>query len=189
MLIRFTSIKKFLVTIPNSLCEVIFCWHFVYNNHIKVHIFSGTFRLQIYFQNNIVWPFIRSSYIGLIVNAVQVVKPIWKYQDLQTSWPPSTIRLSATNTSTVTLTRPHVGNRYLLQLSRVSRRVPRTNNSISCVCCSHSCAPEKNFPVNHPSLIALPKHVWPTVLSGWDSAKQDAPFFILVFYQFYQSMC
>jgi hypothetical protein len=40
---------------------------------------------------------------------------------------------------------------YPWQLSRISRLAPQTNTSLFCALCPHSCAPEKDFPVGHPS--------------------------------------
>jgi hypothetical protein len=40
---------------------------------------------------------------------------------------------------------------YPWQLSRNSRLAPQINTSLFCALCPHSCAPENNFPVGHPS--------------------------------------
>jgi hypothetical protein len=54
----------------------------------------------------------------------------------------------------VTTRLPEVGPAYTWQLSRTPRISPQTNTCVFCALCPHSCAPEKDFPVGHPSLQA-----------------------------------
>ena len=52
---------------------------------------------------------------------------------------------------TVTPVSLWTGGCHIRQLSRISRLSPQTNTSLFYALCPHSCAPEKDFPVGHPS--------------------------------------